>query len=103
MTAEVNGYLAENSTEKYADKIIEIFSDEEKYLQVCQNAFDDLYLPWPKVVKAAFDRYQLLIEENKREVEQKTVEKAEKKAKRLEKGTKSAGRKLKTKAITVKK
>ena len=104
VTAEVNGYLAENSTEKYADKIIEIFSDKEKYLKVCQNAFDDLYLPWPKVVKNAFDRYQLVIEENKKALEQVAAEKAEKKARRLEnRPAKSAGRKLKTKTSTAKK
>ena len=104
VTAEVNGYLAENSTEKYADKIIEIFSDKEKYLKICQNAFDDLYLPWPKVVKNAFDRYQLVIEENKKALEQAAAEKAEKKARRLEnRPAKSAGRKLKTKTATAKK
>ena len=67
ITPEKNGYLAENNEEKYAEKIIEIFNDEKKYKEVCQKAFEELYLPWPKVVKLAYNRYLELIEANKKD------------------------------------
>lgn len=65
ITPEINGYLSENSEEKYADKIIEIFNDKEKYNQVCENAFHQLYLPWPKVIEKAYNRYVELIKQGK--------------------------------------
>lgn len=67
ITPEKNGYLAENNEEKYAEKIIKIFNDEKKYTEVCQKAFEELYLPWPKVVKLAYNRYLELIEANKKD------------------------------------
>ena len=65
VTPELNGYLSKNSELDYSNKIIEIFNNNDKYKKVCENAFNDLYLPWPKVVKKAYERYLYLIEKNK--------------------------------------
>lgn len=97
VTENVNGYLAENSPQKYADKIIEIFSDNEQYQKVCQNTFNDLYLPWPKVVERAFERYKFLIEENKKLQYALAQKKAIKKAKKY--NSKKTG---KTKVVAIK-
>ncbi len=84
ITPEVNGYVSEHGELDYANKIIQIFSNEEKYKSVCQKAFDDLYLTWPQVVEKAFDRYNYLIEENKKKIEKEKLskKKSTKKAKK---------------------
>ena len=61
VTEDKNGYLAENSIEKFAEKILEIFSDEKKYHLICENAYKDLYVLWDDVVKKAFKQYKELI------------------------------------------
>lgn len=75
ITPEVNSYVSEHGELDYANKIIQIFSNEEKYKSVCQKAFDDLYLTWPQVVEKAFDRYNYLIEENKKKIEKEKFSK----------------------------
>lgn len=71
VTPEVNGYLSKNDINSFADKIIEIFSNKEKYSSVSHAAFTDLYLPWPKVVEKAYQRYLYLIEQNKSKANKK--------------------------------
>lgn len=89
VTDNINGYLAENDKELYAEKIIEIFENETEYQKVCQQAFDDLYLPWPKVVEKAYQRYLFLIEKVKKENEEKALKKYAKKQKRKQKTIKN--------------
>ena len=60
ITPEKNGYTAKNSPEEYAKKIVEIFNDEDKYLQVCENTYKDLYLTWENCVKIAIKDYKRL-------------------------------------------
>lgn len=57
VTDNVTGYLADNSTKAYADKIIEIFDNEEQYKNICENAFKSLYVHWGDVVKKAENDY----------------------------------------------
>ena len=64
VTAEKNGYFSENDVEAYANKIIEIFSDENKYKEVCKGAIEDLYTHWEKHVEQAFNEYKKFIENN---------------------------------------
>lgn len=73
ITSEVNGFLSKSSIECYADKIIDIFKSEKKYSQVCQNAFEQLYLPWPKVIEKAYNRYCELIEKLKKDKNKKNT------------------------------
>jgi glycosyltransferase involved in cell wall biosynthesis len=61
----VNGYLSENSIEDYANKIIEIFSDEKTYKTVCEKAFKDLFLSWDDAVEISKKDYLRLIDEKK--------------------------------------
>ena len=65
VTEDVNGYIAENSVEKFADKIEEIFKDEKKYKQICENAYKDLYVSWDKAVEKAYKDYLRVIENKK--------------------------------------
>ena len=61
VTEDVNGYLSDNSVEAFADKIIEIFSNKEKYDEVCSNAFRDLYVSWDDAVKKTYEDYLKII------------------------------------------
>lgn len=61
----INGYLAKNSEEDYANQIIKIFENEEKYNKVCEKAFADLYLSWDDAVNMALTAYTKLIKKNK--------------------------------------
>ena len=61
VTENVNGFFGENSEEAYADKIIEILSDEELYEKVSENAKRDLYRTWEDVTDMIFNDYKRLI------------------------------------------
>lgn len=63
VTHNINGYLAPNNEEKYANEILNIFSDEDKYNKVCEQSYVDLYLSWDDAVKIALKDYYRLIEE----------------------------------------
>lgn len=67
VTPDFNGYVSENSEEEYAKKIIEIFSNKEKYDEVCKNAFETLYLTWDDCVNIAAGDYIRLLDEKKGE------------------------------------
>jgi len=64
VTDKVNGFVADNSVEEYARKIIEIISDEELYSEVSEGAFRDLYKPWDTAVANVFSDYQRLVSES---------------------------------------
>lgn len=61
VTHKVNGYLADNSPEAYANQILDIFNDEEAYSTVCNNAYSQLYVPWDTAVDNALNDYYRLI------------------------------------------
>lgn len=61
---KVNGFLADNSVEDYAKRIIEIISDEQLCKKVSEGAFRDLYKAWDDAVAAAFNDYQRLIRQH---------------------------------------
>ncbi len=65
VTENVNGFFSENSEEAYADKIIEILSDEELYERVSENAKTDLYKTWREVADMIYDDYKRLISEKR--------------------------------------
>lgn len=57
VTNNVNGFIVENDTEKYADKIYEILTNEKEYNKVCERAFKDIYVTWEDKVKEAYNLY----------------------------------------------
>ena len=61
----VNGYLSSNLVNDYADKIIEIFKDNQVFKKVCDNAFNDLYVSWDDAVIKAENNYLNLIKKFK--------------------------------------
>ena len=65
ITNNVNGFIVENNEEEYADKIIDIMSNEKLYKQVCKNVYKDIYVNWDKRVKEAYDLYLDIINNKK--------------------------------------
>ncbi|MBR7160042.1 MAG: glycosyltransferase [Clostridia bacterium] len=60
----VDGYVASGEDEyQFADRIIEIFEDKSKYLEVCKNTYDRLYHTWTDVVDKVYDNYLRVISE----------------------------------------
>ncbi|MBQ7579653.1 MAG: glycosyltransferase [Clostridia bacterium] len=66
VTEDVNGYMCEETPEKFAEKIEEILADEEKYNNVCENAFKDLYVSWDDCVSEMYAKYLYHINRHKR-------------------------------------
>ena len=60
VTENVNGFFGDNSEEAYANKIIEILSDEELYEKVSENAKRDLYRTWEDVTNMIYEDYKRL-------------------------------------------
>lgn len=67
VTDNVNGYLAGNSEEEYAEKILKIFGNQETYNKVCNKALEQLYVSWDDAVAKAYDDYIKLIEKKEKQ------------------------------------
>mgnify|MGYP000757820640 FL=1 len=65
ITNDVNGYIGKNNKEKFAQKIIDIFSDEELYNKVKIKCHEDLYINWDSLMTDVLKKYKNLIEEKK--------------------------------------
>lgn len=57
-----NGFLSNLSQDEYSDKIIEIFKDKEKLIEVSENANKTLNKGWNNVCKDFFEIYKNLLE-----------------------------------------
>ena len=64
-TENVDAYFSENDPEKYADKIIDIFANTDEYNQICQGAFDNLYVSWDEAVDRIYNDYLDVIKKYK--------------------------------------
>ncbi len=68
ITDGVNGYLAENNTISYAKKVIDIFKDGQKHLEISRQANLDLYNSWEKTTRGVLIDYLSLIAKKKQEL-----------------------------------
>ncbi len=64
ITDGVNGIVTKNDVEDFAQRIIDILSDENKYNELCENTYRDIYINWDMVTKTVYDKYIKLIENN---------------------------------------
>ena len=65
ITDDFNGFLAEETPEKYAERIIEIISNEEKRKSVGEEAHVSVYRSWEMVAKEVLEKYKQIIKEYK--------------------------------------
>ena len=64
VTNNVNGIISKNDASSYAEEIVSILSDKQRYEMLCENAYRDLYINWDMVTKEVYEMYQKLIEKN---------------------------------------
>jgi methylenetetrahydrofolate dehydrogenase (NADP+)/methenyltetrahydrofolate cyclohydrolase len=62
-TDGIDCYFSENAPESFAAKIVEIFGDREKYGDVCEGAFRNLYRSWDITIAGILADYRRLIRE----------------------------------------
>ena len=60
-----NGYIGEDNKELFAQKIIDIFNNDNEYQKVKLNSKNDLYLTWDELMPTIYAKYQNLIKEKK--------------------------------------
>ena len=61
VTDGVNGFLADNDAEKFADEVASIVSDRKRLAEVGANAFRDIYVNWDDCVDGVLKKYRTLI------------------------------------------
>ena len=61
ITDNVNGFLAENDSKLYAERIKEIVTNEELYEKVKANTYKDLYVSQSDLAKMVAERYNYLL------------------------------------------
>ena len=67
VTDNVNGFLAENNEEDYANRIAEIMNNKSLYDSVCENTYTDLYKNWDKAIEEVYESYKEIIEKKEKE------------------------------------
>ena len=67
VTNNINGYVSENSPEKYADRIIEIINNKKLYEKVCKNVYKDIYINWDDKIKEVYNLYISMIDKKRSE------------------------------------
>lgn len=77
----VNGYLADENAESWAEKIIEVLSDKEQLAKTKEKAYAEVYKTWDQVAEEVGVRYREIIAENNEKLRQKELAKQAKKAK----------------------
>ncbi len=65
VTNNVNGFIADNDIDAYANTIIKIMDNDELLSNVSNNAYRDLYKNWDDSINEVYERYHVLIKEKK--------------------------------------
>ncbi len=63
ITDKVNGYIGENNVQLYAEKIINIFNNNDNYQKVKQKCKEDIYITWEEISKNVLTSYKEVIAE----------------------------------------
>jgi glycosyltransferase involved in cell wall biosynthesis len=66
ITDGLNGFLSENDTAAFADKIAEAVADKQKLRQIGINASNDIYYSWAQCADILIEKYKETIDEHKK-------------------------------------
>ena len=61
ITDGVNGYLADESSDAWADAIVDIIKDKTKLAAVRENAYAQVYRSWKSVAEEVLENYKLIV------------------------------------------
>ena len=62
-TEGVDAFFADDDVKKFANRILEIFENEEEYEKIKNGAFNNLYVTWDDAVKKVYNDYLRVIEQ----------------------------------------
>lgn len=79
VTEDVNGYKTDDTPIAYANKIIEIFKDMNKYNEIKENCYKDLYKTWDEVYLILENEYLKLINNHQNSCQYKMLDSKTKK------------------------
>ena len=65
LTDNFNGFVAQNNSESFAKRVMEILSDQELLIKVGKNAQKTIYKPWEQIIDEVAVKYREIIEEYK--------------------------------------
>lgn len=65
ITHNVNGYIARDNAQDYAEEILRIFQNPNQHFDVCHQAYSDLYTSWDKAIEIALGDYIKIIDKFK--------------------------------------
>lgn len=65
----VNGFIEKPEVEAFSKRVFNILSDKKTLKKVGEKAHKDLYIHWDQVVGRAFERYNYLIENNRKKLD----------------------------------
>ena len=65
VTGGVDGLILPEDTEKFADGVFELVTDESKLSEMSIKAYERIYVTWDEIVERTYSRYLELIEESK--------------------------------------
>lgn len=66
ITDNINGFLANNNINEYADKILEIINNDELYKKVSEGAYKDIFVSWDDLIEPLYKDYIKIIENKKK-------------------------------------
>jgi len=61
----INGFTSHNTSQDFANKIVEALKDKNRLFEIGQNANKELYVDWDTCTKILFERTQGILSENK--------------------------------------
>lgn len=74
VTEGINALISDPTEEAFADTILSVLADEERYRRLSAAAREQLYLDWDTVVDGVYEKYQELIAAKKHQIEQNSLE-----------------------------
>ena len=74
VTDGVNALISDPTEEAFADTILSVLADDERYRRLSVAAREQLYLDWDTVVDRVYEKYQELIDSKKEQVERNSLE-----------------------------
>ena len=57
-----NGFLCENTSECFANKVLDLLKNEELIKAAGENAYNEIYVNWDGIIKSAKERYKYVID-----------------------------------------
>lgn len=82
ITEDVNGYLADDNIEDWANKISSILDNKENLKEIKEKAYEQVYKTWDQVADEVQQKYREIIKDFNQKISEKINKKTKKKVKK---------------------